>query len=94
MTTTATAPRESRLSDRAHRVLFALDLHPKGEWVETPSICNVLGLSSHEVRYALAQLREAGRVERERRPARTQDGRKTYRTFFRLADQSNGEAPA
>ncbi|MFB6630053.1 hypothetical protein ACFCWY_09165 [Streptomyces sp. NPDC056362] len=91
MTTTAPA---RKLSDRAHRILFAVSLHPQGAWVETSAICTVLELTSHEVRHALRELKMAGRIERDRRPGLQQDGRKTYRTYFRLTDHIDNEAAA
>ncbi|MGW0033068.1 hypothetical protein ACWDXD_25035 [Streptomyces sp. NPDC003314] len=92
--TTSTASRTRRIHDRAHRILFALELHPRGEWVDTSSISSVLGLSSHELRYAFGELQEEGRIEMDRRRIRSAAGRPTYRSFYRLADQDDSEASA
>lgn len=87
MTTPVTSTRP--LSDRAHRVLFQLALHPDGEWVAVASICKGLSLNSHQVRGALNELRTAGMAERRR----CYDGkRRTHRTYFRLTDTTS-EAP-
>ncbi|MGP4048275.1 hypothetical protein [Streptomyces sp. 2A115] len=92
MTTTAPA-HTSKLSDRAHRVLFQLALHPDGEWVDVTSIYTSLGLNSHEVRSALTELRTAGMTERKRRMALSRTtSRRTHRTYFRLTDDNTSEA--
>lgn len=94
MTTTAPS-RALKFSDRAHRVLFELALHPEGAWVDVTSIYTSLGLNSHEVRGALTELRTAGMTERKRHMARSRTtGRRTHRTYFRLTDDSTSEAAA
>ncbi|QOV40135.1 Rrf2 family transcriptional regulator [Streptomyces ferrugineus] len=89
MTTTAT-DRSRNFSDRAHRILFELAMHPDGEWVGVTSIYTSLGLNSHEVRGALTELRNAGMAERKRRYVRDEKtGRRTHRTYFRLTDTTS-----
>ncbi|MCX5182672.1 MarR family transcriptional regulator [Streptomyces sp. NBC_00268] len=85
---TSTADSRSRdFSDRAHRVLFELALHPGGEWVDIVSIYRSLGLNSHQVRSAVNELRAAGMAERNRRFVYDDEtGRRTHRTYFRLMD--------
>ncbi|MDR3082359.1 MAG: hypothetical protein LBV60_15780, partial [Streptomyces sp.] len=52
-----------------------------------------LGLTSHQVRSALAELISAKMAERERRPAASTTGcRRTHRTFFRLTDTTGEKA--
>ncbi|MFI8206701.1 MarR family transcriptional regulator [Streptomyces sp. NPDC085937] len=87
MTTTVTTSTRD-LSDRAHRVLFQLALHPDGEWVAVASICKGLSLNSHQVRAALNELRTAGMAERRRCYVRD-DGHRTHRTYFRLTDTAS-----
>lgn len=86
MTTTAT---RTHLSDRAHRVLFELALHPDGEWVDVAVISSGLGLNSHQVRHALNELRIDGLAERKRHMVRSEAGRRTNRTYFRLTDTTS-----
>ncbi|MEU1275389.1 hypothetical protein [Streptomyces sp. NPDC005799] len=94
MINTATVQTQ-KFSDRAHRILFELALHPDGEWVDVTSIYSSLGLNSHQVRGALTELRTAGMAERKRRMARSQaTGRRTHRTYFRLTEDNASEACA
>ncbi|MFF1600847.1 hypothetical protein ACFVYV_25615 [Streptomyces mirabilis] len=92
MTTTHTRTR--RLSDRAHRVLFQLALHPDGEWVDLASIYTGLGLNSHQVRSAVTELRNAGMAERRYRYLSNETGRRFKRTDFRLTNDTPSEASA
>ncbi|MEU9354975.1 hypothetical protein AB0D65_29270 [Streptomyces griseoloalbus] len=88
MNATANPPTRD-FSDRAHRVLFQLALHPDGEWVDIASIYTGLGLNSHQVRAAVNELRIAGMAERRRRYVRDASGRRTHRTYFRLIETTS-----
>lgn len=90
-TTMTTANTRTRnFSDRAHRVLFQLALHPDGEWVDVAAIYSGLGLSSHQVRRAVNELRTAGMAERKQRYVRHKvTGRRTKITYFRLTDDTS-----
>lgn len=94
MTTAVQTPRAEAtdLSDRAFRVLCELATHPRGHWVDVPSVAAGLKIKPHAVRRALAELRAAGVAERDRRFIRD-NGRATHRTYFRLTNDTS-EAPA
>ncbi|MFJ7004166.1 hypothetical protein ACIQU7_23465 [Streptomyces albidoflavus] len=85
-------PSPAKLSDRAHRVLLELARRPDGAWVSVASIHTSLGLTSHQVRPALNELRVGGLAERQRVYVRTDTGLRTHRTSFRLIDTTS-EAP-
>ncbi|MGY4935960.1 MarR family transcriptional regulator [Streptomyces sp. 900116325] len=92
---TSTDTRTRNFSDRAHRVLFELALHPDGTWVDVAAICTGLGLNSHQVRRAVNELLTAGMAERKWRYVRhATTGRRTKRTYFRLTDTTTSEATA
>lgn len=94
MNTTANT-RTRNFSDRAHRVLFELAVHPDGTWVDLVAIYTSLGLNSHQVRRAVNELLTAGMAERRWRYVRdARTGRRAKRTYFRLTDTTNSEASA
>ncbi|WP_328491191.1 hypothetical protein [Streptomyces zaomyceticus] len=85
---TSTTTDRPRLSDRAHRIQSQLSRHhADGEWVAVASICDGLGLNSHEIRSALAELVTAGVAQRQRSFI-CRDGRRTHCTSFRLTDNT------
>jgi hypothetical protein len=89
---TATLPRTRALSDRAHRVLFQLALHPDGEWVDLASIYTPLELNSHQVRTAVNELRRTGMAGRRYRYETTETGRRVKHTEYRLTNNTPSEA--
>ncbi|PNG18593.1 Rrf2 family transcriptional regulator [Streptomyces cahuitamycinicus] len=84
----------SSISDRAFRVLHVLALHMDSGWVPIPPIAELLGMTSHQIRLPLAELRAAGMVEHDRRYEIGDTGRKTWHTYVRLVDDTATEDAA
>ncbi len=84
----------SGISDRAFRVLHVLALHLDSGWVPIPPIADLLGMTPHQIRLPLAELRAAGMVEHDRRYVTGDTGRKTWHTYVRLADDMPAEVAA
>lgn len=63
-------------------------------WVSIPPIAELLGMTPHQIRLPLAELRAAGMVEHDRRYETGDTGRKTWHTYVRLADDTPAEAAA
>ncbi len=84
-----------RISDRAFRLYCYLVLRTDGEWTTIPAMAAACGLTHHQTRSPLAELRDAGLVEQDRRYETGSHGRKTWRTYVRLPfDATTGEAAA
>lgn len=84
----------SDISDRAFRLLCAVTTHPTDgdtPWVTLPPIAKRMRLTPHQVRQALAELRDARMVVTERRYEMGSTGRKTWRTYVRLVDDNATE---
>lgn len=84
----------SSISDRAFRVLHVLALHMDSGWHPIPPIADMLGMTSHQIRLPLAELRAAGMVEHDRRYERGNTGRPTWHTYVRLTDDNATEDAA
>jgi transcription initiation factor IIE alpha subunit len=99
MTTTLTDDRtkvrtNSKFSDRAFRINFALMMEMPPGWIAVSDIAEHLGMSSHKIRMALAELRGNGIIARQRRYETGDTGRKTWHTYVRLVDDNTTEADA
>ncbi|WP_108934612.1 hypothetical protein [Streptomyces ardesiacus] len=75
----------SGISDRAFRLYCLLVLCTDG-WVSIPPVAAMCGLTPHQIRLPLAELCDAGMVERDRRYETGDTGRKTWHTYIRLTD--------
>ncbi|MET9776122.1 hypothetical protein ABZ023_18010 [Streptomyces sp. NPDC006367] len=84
----------SSISDRAFRLFCLLVLRTDG-WVPIPPVAAMCGLTPHQVRLALAELRNVGMIERDRRYETGDTGRKTWHTYIRLTgDEGQRESAA
>ncbi|MCD9903229.1 hypothetical protein LUR56_31255 [Streptomyces sp. MT29] len=89
----------SPISDRAFRVLHVLALHMDDArqadgWVAIPPIAERLGMTSHQIRLPLAELRTTGMIEHDKRYERGATGRMTWHTYVRFVGDHATEAAA
>ncbi|MDH6628677.1 putative ArsR family transcriptional regulator [Streptomyces sp. LBL] len=82
------------ISDRAFRLFCVLVLRTDGGWVPVPRFAAMCGMTSHQIRMFLAELRAADIVETERRYEPGDTGRKTWHTYLRLVDDAPAEVAA
>ncbi|MEV7512099.1 hypothetical protein AB0O57_29495 [Streptomyces sp. NPDC091201] len=76
------------ISDRAFRLYTVLVLRTAGEWTAIPSLAAALGLTPHQVRFPLSELRSQDMVETNRVYETGGNNRKTWRTYVRLPDDA------
>ncbi|MFJ2745293.1 hypothetical protein ACIO3O_37180 [Streptomyces sp. NPDC087440] len=77
------------ISDRAFRLYSVLVLTTSGgQWVTIPELAAACRLKPYEARPALSELRKADMVEADRRYVTGDTGRKTWRTYIRLPEDT------
>ncbi|MFE7072540.1 hypothetical protein ACFU96_20915 [Streptomyces sp. NPDC057620] len=94
MTTTVAPSLEqvlaSDISATAFRLYFCLALRTRGEWVSIPRLVVRCNLEPYQARKPLAELQEAGLIEKDRRHERDElTGHRTNRTYFRLPNDTS-----
>ncbi|MGW3628371.1 hypothetical protein [Streptomyces sp. NPDC000880] len=76
------------ISDRAFRLYCYLVLRTSGEWVTIPTMAAACGLNPYQARAPFAELRDAAMVETDRVYEPGDTGRKTWRTYVRLPEDT------
>lgn len=76
------------ISDRAFRLYLVLVLRTSGEWKSIPWLAAERGLTSHQVRFPLAELRDSAMVETKRVYETGEHGRKTWHTYVRIPEDA------
>ncbi|OEJ21008.1 hypothetical protein [Streptomyces subrutilus] len=76
------------ISDRAFRLYTVLVLRTSGEWTAIPSLAAALGLTPHQVRFPLSELRASAMVETNRVYETGEHDRKTWHTYVRLPEDT------
>ncbi|WP_413100933.1 hypothetical protein [Streptomyces sp. Inha503] len=77
------------ISDRAFRLYCYLVLYSRGCWVTVQDAADACGLTNHQAREPLSELREAGLAESQRVYEKGDHGRKTWHTYFRLVETTS-----
>ncbi|MFD9190435.1 hypothetical protein ACFWCA_19655 [Streptomyces phaeochromogenes] len=80
----------SDISATAFRLYVGLALRTQGEWVSIPRLVGHCNLGPYQARKPLAELQEAGLIEKNRRYERDEvTGHRTNRTYYRLPNDTS-----
>ncbi|MFG2986143.1 hypothetical protein ACGFYQ_33660 [Streptomyces sp. NPDC048258] len=82
------------ISDRAFRLYCVFVLRTSGEWTTVPALAAACGLKHHQVRAPLTELHRAALIERDRVYQKAGAGRMTWRTYFRLPEDTSAATTA
>ncbi|NEA53611.1 Rrf2 family transcriptional regulator [Streptomyces sp. SID13666] len=74
------------MSDRAFRLYASLVLHGRTEWTSVSAVAQCVGMSNHQVRGSLAELRGSGLIRSQRKYVTGASGRRTSQVSVRLTD--------
>ncbi|MFK0290715.1 hypothetical protein ACIQU6_09580 [Streptomyces sp. NPDC090442] len=80
------------VSDRAFRLYRHLVLDSRSHWDTLQAVADACNLTNHQARWPLAELRSRAMVESRRANEMGNHGRKTWRTYARIAEANSGAA--